>query len=99
VPVKPRLVFRPAAAARWVHRLAYVSQQSIPSRPANPYDRKRVAFRDTPVHQPMWRALIRDPLTAPVPVGGGQLGQRWYVHDRRPLRRLRPNPYEIGVLL
>jgi hypothetical protein len=33
-----------------------------------------------------------------VPQTGGQLGQRWYVHDRRPLRRLRPNPYEIGVL-
>jgi hypothetical protein len=40
-----------------------------------------------------------DPLAAPRPVGGGQLGQRWYVHDRRSLRRLRPNPYEIGVLL
>ena len=30
--------------------------------------------------------------------GGGQLGQRWYVHDRRPAAPVAVEPYEIGVL-
>ena len=39
------------------------------------------------------RDLIRT-----VPISGGQLGQRWYVHDRPPAAPVAAEPYEIGVL-
>ena len=40
----------------------------------------------------------RRALSSEYPAAGGQLGQRWYVHDRPPAAPVAAEPYKIAVL-